>query len=138
MHVKSCLTLCDPVDCSPPGSSVHGMLGFSRQEYWSGLLCPPPGDLPNSGIKLAFPASSPFQAHSLPLSHQRSLLMLYPLGQMSPGLMFHFLPATRHIFLRTRSASGPQRESSVSCFASLKQCVGRWDYVYRDGHHSSP
>ena len=27
-------------------------MGFSRQEYWSGLPCPPPGDLPNSGIEL--------------------------------------------------------------------------------------
>ena len=26
-------------------------IGFSRQEYWSGLLCPPPGDLPNPGIE---------------------------------------------------------------------------------------
>ena len=26
-------------------------MGFSRQEYWSGLLCPPPGGLPNPGIK---------------------------------------------------------------------------------------
>ena len=26
-------------------------MGFSRQEYWSGLLCPPPGDLPDPGIK---------------------------------------------------------------------------------------
>ena len=26
-------------------------VGFSRQEYWSGLPCPPPGDLPNPGIK---------------------------------------------------------------------------------------
>ena len=26
-------------------------MGFSRQEYWSGLLCPPPGDLPHSGIE---------------------------------------------------------------------------------------
>ena len=25
MHVQSCLTLCDPVDCSPPGSSLHGI-----------------------------------------------------------------------------------------------------------------
>ena len=29
-----CLTLCDPMNCSPSGSSVHGI---SRQEYWSGL-----------------------------------------------------------------------------------------------------
>ena len=27
------------------------MLGFSRQEYWSGLTCPPPGDFPNPGIE---------------------------------------------------------------------------------------
>ena len=26
-------------------------MGFSRQEYWSGLPCPPPGDLPDPGIK---------------------------------------------------------------------------------------
>ncbi|ELR58052.1 hypothetical protein M91_03811, partial [Bos mutus] len=28
-------------------------MGFSRQEYWSRLLCPPPGDPPNSGIETA-------------------------------------------------------------------------------------
>ena len=28
-------------------------MGFSRQEYWSGLPCPPPGDIPNPGIKPA-------------------------------------------------------------------------------------
>ena len=27
-------------------------MGFSRQEYWSGLPCPPPGDLPDPGIEL--------------------------------------------------------------------------------------
>ena len=41
-------------------------IGFSRQEYWSGLLCPPPGDLPDLGIKPAFPA---LQMNSLSLSH---------------------------------------------------------------------
>ena len=39
---------CDPMDCNPPGSSVHGI---SRQEYWSGLPFPFPGDLPNPGIE---------------------------------------------------------------------------------------
>ena len=37
--------------------------GFSRQEQWSGLPCPPPGDLPNPGIK---PNSPTLQADSLP------------------------------------------------------------------------
>ena len=41
---------CSPVDYSPPGSSVHEIL---RQEYWSGLPCPPPGDLPDPGIEHA-------------------------------------------------------------------------------------
>ena len=45
-------------------------MGFSRQEYWSGLLCPPPGDLPNPGIK---PGSPALQANSLLLSHWESL-----------------------------------------------------------------
>ena len=47
-------------------------MGFSRQEYWSGLLCPPPGDLPYSGIKPTSPASPALQADSLPLSLQGS------------------------------------------------------------------
>ena len=38
-------------------------MGFSRQEYWSGLPCPPPGDLPDSGIE---PASPAVQVGSLP------------------------------------------------------------------------
>ena len=46
--LQPCPTLCSPMDCSPPGSSVHGIL---QQEDWSGLLCPPPGDLPGLGIK---------------------------------------------------------------------------------------
>ena len=64
--LQSCPTLCDPMDCSSPGSSVHG--GFSRQEYWSGLPCCPPGDLPDSGIKPASPVSPALQADSSPLS----------------------------------------------------------------------
>ena len=47
---QSCLTLCSPVDCSLPGSSVHGI---SQQEYWSGLPFPSPGDLPDPGIQPA-------------------------------------------------------------------------------------
>ena len=44
---QSSLTLFGPMDCSPPGSSV---MGFSRQEYWSGLPFPLPGNLPDRGI----------------------------------------------------------------------------------------
>ena len=48
------------MDYSPPGSSVHG---FSRQEYWSGVPFPFPGDIPYSGTE---PGSPELQADSLP------------------------------------------------------------------------
>ena len=126
MHAQSCTTLCDPMDCSPPGSFVQGdfpcentemdchfllqeifptqgsnlrplhwqvvftieplgkpllsrvplfatpwtvdykappSMEFSRQEYWSGLPFPSPGDPPDSGIK---PGSRALQADTLP------------------------------------------------------------------------
>ena len=44
--LQSCPTLCNPTAHSLPGSSV---LGFSRQESWSGLPFPPPGDLSDPG-----------------------------------------------------------------------------------------
>ena len=49
--------LCDHMDCSLPGSSVHGTL--SRQEHWSGLPCPSPEGVPDPGIELGSPALQP-------------------------------------------------------------------------------
>ena len=63
---QSCPTLSDPVDYSPPGSSVHGIL---QARILSGLPCPPPGDLPNPGIKPTSSVSPALQADSLLLSH---------------------------------------------------------------------
>ena len=111
--LQSCPTLCDPMDCSSSGSSVHGILqarvlewvaisfskkmfgsvhfsyvclcatlwtvvhqaplsmGFSRQEYWGGLLCPSPRNIPDPGIEPVFLLTSPALAgESLPLSHR--------------------------------------------------------------------
>ena len=45
-------------------------MGFSRQEYWSGLPFPSPGDLPDPGTE---PMSPSWQADSLPLSHGKPL-----------------------------------------------------------------
>ena len=42
-------------------------MGFSREEYWSGLSCPPPGDLPNSGTEPASSVSLALQVNSLPI-----------------------------------------------------------------------
>ena len=60
LSTQPCPTLCYPLDCSLPGSSVLG--DFSRQEYQSGLPCPPPGDLLNPRIK---PQSPTLQVDSL-------------------------------------------------------------------------
>ena len=49
---QSCLTLCDPMDCSPQAPLS---MGFSRQGYWSGLPFPPPGDPPDPGIEYESP-----------------------------------------------------------------------------------
>ena len=47
--------LCNPMDCN---LQAPLSMRFSRQEYWCGLSCPPPEDLPDSGIKLT-PLVSP-------------------------------------------------------------------------------
>ena len=58
---QSCPTLFDPMDSSPPGSSVHGILQ-ARVLEWIAIL-KSPGDLPDPGIE---PKSPSLQADSLP------------------------------------------------------------------------
>ena len=70
--LQSCLTLWEPMDYNLPGFSMV----FSRQEHWSGLPCPPPGDFPDSGITPALPASLALQAGSLPLGHLGGMLCM--------------------------------------------------------------
>jgi len=57
---QSCPTVCDPMDCSLPGFSVHGIF---QAEYWSGVPFPSPGDLPDPGIE---PRSPVLWADALP------------------------------------------------------------------------
>ena len=67
MNTELCLvaqsypTLFNPMGCNLP-------MGFSRQEYWSRLPCPPPGDLPDPGIKPRSLSLQQWQANSLPLA----------------------------------------------------------------------
>ena len=57
---QSCPTLCDPMNVA---YEALPSMGFSRQEYWSGLPFPSPGDLHDPGIK---PRSPALQADTLP------------------------------------------------------------------------
>ena len=55
--------LCDPTDCSPPRSSVHGILQARTLEW---VPFPSPGDLPDPGMELVSPASPALAGSSLP------------------------------------------------------------------------
>ena len=79
-------------------------VGFSRQEYWSGLPFPPPRECPNPGIELSLLCLLHWQADSLPLSHQGSPFVVLsqfgsviqscptlcdPMNRSTPGLPVH-------------------------------------------------
>ena len=65
--LQSCPTFCDPVDCSPQGSSVHGILQARIRKRVA-----MPGDLPDPGIEPTSPMTLALQVDSLLLSHQGS------------------------------------------------------------------
>ena len=65
LAAQSYLTLCNPVDYNPSDSSIHGS---SRQDYWSELPFPSPGDLLGLGIK---PGSPELQPNSSPSEPER-------------------------------------------------------------------
>ena len=71
LSCQSCPTLCDPMDLA---RQAPLSMGFSRQEHWSGLPCPPPGDFPDSGIK---PRSPALQADSLPSESPGMSILLF-------------------------------------------------------------
>ena len=75
------LILCDALDCILPGSSLPGILQARILEW---VACPPPGDLPDPGIK---PASLRSPAGSLPLSHPGNVRLCSP----NKGLLAAFL-----------------------------------------------
>ena len=61
--LQSCLTLCNPMDCSPPGSSVHGILQ-ARILKW--VPCPPAEELSDPGMEPMSLVSPALQVNSLP------------------------------------------------------------------------
>ena len=116
----SCVRLCNPMDCSPPGSSVHGdSPGKSSGGGCHALLL---GDLPNPGIK---PRSPTFQADSLPLGKPKntgvgslSLLQRIFLTQESNQGLLH----CRQILYQLSNQGSPSR-------GGLKACI--WSYTIR-------
>ena len=67
--VPTCSVAAVVLDSATPWTIAHQAplsIGFSRQEYWTGLPCPLPGDLPDPGIEPASPVSKALTADSLP------------------------------------------------------------------------
>ena len=92
--LQSCLTLCRPLTraCQAPLS-----MGFSRQEYWSGLPCPPPGDLPKLGIKpvsLLSPALADRFFFFLPLAPPGKPHIIYDIFASEHFIHMHLYMAT--------------------------------------------
>ena len=85
---QSCSTLCDPMNYSLPGSSVPWR--FSRQEYWSQLPRPPPGDFRNPGIELTSLASPALEADSFTADPPRKPILIIFIYIISLCL-FYFL-----------------------------------------------
>ena len=83
---QSCLTFCDPMDCIACQAPLS--MEFSRQEYWSGLPFPSPGDLPKPGIKPGLQHCMQTLYH---LSHQGSSKMLLS------KLLYYDLNKTRYL-----------------------------------------
>ena len=74
---QSCVTLCNPMDCSPPGSLAHRIF---QARTWSGVPFTLSGDFSNSGIK---PGSPALQADSLafePPRKPQSMLLIWDRG----------------------------------------------------------
>ena len=129
--VQSCLTLCNPMDRSPPGSSVHGFLQARILEW---IAIPFSRDLPNPGIEPGSPASQadslpselpekpmPINVHPISVeirdSLSTSLCTNYQLGKsLPPSLLVHFI-LNVHMQLFTRGliwASSTQQEACLS------------------------
>ena len=83
VYVLSPLTLCDPMDWSPPGSSV---MGFPTQEYWSGLLFPSTRDLPDPGVEPECPVFPAFFTTEPPKIFFSTLLSVA--GSEMPGVIW--------------------------------------------------
>ena len=73
-------------------------MGLSRQEYWSGLPFPPPGDLPNPGIE---PRSPALQAHSLPTESHGKPSLCRTSMQISHNYICIYMNTYIHLYLST-------------------------------------
>ena len=105
--LQLCPTLCDPLDYSPSGSSVHGILLLRVLEW---VVMPFSRGPSPSGIEPMSPASSALQVESLLLSHQ---------GNHERGYRCQFLFFSLRLFHLRSISLGPTLENAIICFRKL-------------------
>ena len=81
-------------------------VGFSMQEYWSGLRCPPPGDLPNPGIEPTSLTSSALAGRFFTSSTTWEAPYVCCFGIMINGVLFHDVKINYMVTLFQISVSG--------------------------------
>ena len=82
-------------------------LGFSRQEHWSGLPCPPPGDLPDPGTEPASLMSPALQVRSSPL--------------VPPGKPYTHIPKCKHVYTEMEWAQEWEKEKFNNPYVLLTE-----------------
>ena len=103
---QSCSTLCDLMNCS---CQAPLSLEFSRQEYWSGLPFPSPGDLPDQESNPGFPHCRQTQADALTSEPPGSPVYLY---------LYLYLYVCKY-------REGEKERIAVMCFFSLLQVINK-------------
>ena len=115
--LQSCSTLCNPMDCSPPDSSVHGIL-WARRLEWAAMIFL---DLPDLGIKPSSPASIVLITHD----RMQVDVSLFPSNWNSPQSFLHFQDLdTSEDYRSVMSLNVPQL-GFVWCFLKIESrlCV---------------
>ena len=85
-------------DCATPWTVAYQAspsMGFSRQEYWSGLIFPSPGDLPDPGIKPRFPA---LQADALPSEPPGKPITFWGIAKLLSKVAVSFYILTNYLW----------------------------------------
>ena len=130
-------TLCDDIDYSPLGSSVHGIskariLEQGKKKYWSGLSLPSPGNLPDPGIE---PMSLALTEDSLPLSHGGNGTKPAPdYGCYGPTIkMKHLKNQTNLKVIQVHASTKSSLNNNIEKSKYLKSvcvCVCVYIYIY--------
>ena len=122
---QSCLILCNTTDCIAHQDSLS--MKFSRQEYWSGLPIPSPGDLLELETE---PGSPALQSDSLPLSHQGRPLSSPTRDQTwnlsSESILTTGVPGKSQK-LQFSNVTARRGVNTISKMSTIQECLQHWN-----------